>query len=146
MLPSELSENQLWLNGPEWLATSSYLSDSPVGIDDDLPEQCYSELKRHTAIQLFMSNDHVNRPQLKQIINYENFNSFNHLIRVTALVLKFAHLLLQKIKQTSELINSNTLNDAKLYWLMESQRLLPQDRRFVSWKHQFDLYLDSSHL
>ena len=111
-----------------------------------LPEKCYSELKRHTAIQLFTSNDHVNRPQLKQIINCENFNLFNHLIRVTALVLKFAHLLLQKIEQTSELINSNTLNDARLYWLMESQRLLPQDRRFLSWKHQFDLYLDSSHL
>ena len=62
MLPSELSENQLWLNGPEWLATSSYLSDSPVGIDDDLPEECYSKLKRHTATQLFTSNDHINRP------------------------------------------------------------------------------------
>ena len=94
MSPSELSENQLWLNGLEWLATSSYLSDSPVGIDDDLREECYSELKRNTAIQLFVSNDHVNRPQLKQIINCENFNSFNHLIQVTALILKFAHLLL----------------------------------------------------
>ena len=60
MLPSELSENQLWLNGPEWLATSSYLSDSPVEIDDNLPEECYSELKCHMVIQLFMSNDHVN--------------------------------------------------------------------------------------
>ena len=29
---------------------------------------------------------------------------------------------------------------------MESQRLLPQDRRFLSWKHQFDLYLNSSHI
>ena len=130
MSPSELSENQLWLNGPEWLATLSYISDSPVGIDNDLPEECYSKLKRHTAIQLFTSNDHVDRPQLKQIINCENFNLFNHLIWVTPLVLKFA-LLLQKIKQTSELINTNTLNDARLYWLMESQRLLPQDRRFT---------------
>ena len=101
MLPSELSENQLWLNGPEWLATSSYLSDSPVEIGDNLTEECYSKLKCHTVIQLFPSNDHVNRPQIEQVINCENYNSINHLSRVTALVLKFAHLLLQKIGWTS---------------------------------------------
>ena len=90
-------------------------------IGDDLPEECYSKLKCHTVVQLFTSNDHVNRPQLEQVINCENYNSFNHLSRVIALVLKFAHLLLQKIGQTSELINSNTLDDARLYWFMELQ-------------------------
>ena len=91
MLPLELSENQLWLNGLEWLATSSYLSDSPVEIGDNLPEECYSELKCHTVIQLFTSNDHINQPQLEQVINCKNYNSFNHLSCVTVLVLKFAN-------------------------------------------------------
>ena len=86
-----------------------------------LPEECYSESNYHTVIQLFTFYDHVNQPQIEQVINSENYNSFNHLSHVTALVLKFAHLLLQKIGQTSELINSNTLDDARLYWLMESQ-------------------------
>ena len=115
-----------------------------IGVD--LPEECYSKLKCHTVIQLFISNDHVHRPQFEQVTNCENYNSFNDLSRVTALILKFAHLIFQKIGCTNELINSNTLDDARFYWLMESQPLLPQDRRFLSWKHQFDLYLDSSHI
>ena len=97
------------------MATSSYLSDSPVEIGDDLPEECYSELKCLPVIQLFMYNDHINQPQIERVINCENYNSFNHLSHVTALVLKFAHLLLQEIGWISELINSNTLDDAGLF-------------------------------
>ena len=111
-------------------------------IGDDLPEECYSDLKGHT-IQLFMSNDHINRFQLERVFNCENYNSFNDLSCLTTIILKFAHLLLQKIGWSGELINSNI---GRLCWLRESQQLLPQERKFLSWKHQFDLYLDNSHI
>ena len=80
-----------------------------MGIGDDLPKECYSELNGHLVIQLFTSNDHINRPQLERVFNCENYKLFNHLSHVTALILKFFHLLLQKIGWISELINSNTL-------------------------------------
>lgn len=43
MLPSELSECQLWLNVPDWLYTPTYLTNS--NSEEIIPEECQQELK-----------------------------------------------------------------------------------------------------
>ena len=43
--PTELSTNQLWLNGPTWIYHTLDLTND----DFDLPEECYKELKRRAC-------------------------------------------------------------------------------------------------
>ena len=90
LAPLELSMNQLWRNRPEWLV----LTETP---DEDLAvsPECVAEMKMNSVHGLMTSEDSTG---LSQIIRCEDFSSYNHLISVTALVLKFCHLLQCRLK------------------------------------------------
>ena len=74
MTASELSNCQLWLNGPDWLCACP---DPPYEIDTDvvIPEECHQEKKsRNTAHSLIIAQ--VDSPRLGQLIDCENFSRF----------------------------------------------------------------------
>lgn len=70
MLPSELSECQLWLNGPDWLYTPTYLTNS--NSEEIIPEECQQELKRSTTL---LTSDEAASPRLDHIIKCAEFTS-----------------------------------------------------------------------
>ena len=122
--PTELSTNQLWLNGPTWLYHTLDLTND----DFDLPEECYKELKRRVEQHVLLS---IPSSCLSNIIDCEKYSSLHRLLRVTSLVVKFIHLIRPTFR---------TYNDALLCWLIESQRLLPTNPKFLLWKRQFRLF------
>ena len=68
---------------------------------------------------------------------------------MTALVLKFVHLLCLKVRTLSESTPTDHLSDidqARLYWLRDAQSQLQQDSKFSLWRYQFNLFVEESQL
>ena len=93
-----------------------------------------SELKIH---ELLTTNTSV---RLRNIIEREDFSSLDHLLSMTGLVLKYCHVLQNRIHHDRELdtIDENTRGEELC--ILESQRLLVTDKSFQQWKCQFDLF------
>ena len=70
------------------------------------------------------------------------------MFRITSLVVKFVRLLKRKLKKTPQ--NDGTqlsdLTEAERLWILEVQLLLAQDKKFLTWKKQFNLFLDQNSL
>ena len=148
MTASELSRNQLWLGGPDWLSTCQDLPDEDSYTDTEVPEECCQEIKsKKSAHTLVIAQGHG--PRLGQLISCENFSSLHRLLRVTALVLKFVCLLRPKARKSdvsAPTDHPSDIDQARLYWLKDAQSQLEQDSKFSLWKHQFDLFVDKSQL
>ena len=125
MTASELSKNRLWFNGPDWLCTSQELPDEEMD-NTEVPEECSQEMKsKKAAHSLVVAQGHG--PCIGQIMSCENFSSLHRLLRVTALVLKFVHLLHLKVRKLSESAPTERVSEidqARLYWLREAQSQL----------------------
>ena len=108
--------NQLWHNRPEWLV----LTETPHE-DLAVSPECVAEMKINSVHGLMTSEDSTG---LSQIIRCEDFSSYNHLISVTALVLKFCHLLQCRVNlEVAEIPFEEKLKAEEL-WILESQKCL----------------------
>ena len=87
---SELLGSDLWLNGPDWRSTSEdLLEGEEVETTEPLRDEAAHSLLNSSGV-----------PCIGKLINCENFSSLDRLLRVTALILKFTHLLCQKVQRT----------------------------------------------
>lgn len=140
---TELSVNNLWRNGPQWLREGEFLNAQE---DTLMPEECISEMKaldRKLTLTLLATEE---RPSLSQILDCEQYSTIRRLLRVTAYVLKFIGLLKQKIQSSdtspSAVLTASEISNAETLWVKEAQVLLVQSDKFECWKKQFNLFLD----
>jgi hypothetical protein len=133
MTATELSRNRLWLSGPDWLSECQDLPDEDSDADSEFPEECCQEMKsKKTAHTLVVAQDHG--PRLGQLLSCENFSSLHRLLRVTALVLKFVHLLRVRVGKPSTAAPTDLpsgIDQARLYWLRDAQSQLEQTASFL---------------
>ena len=140
MTPAELAGSKLWRYGPDWL-----IRNHPCEEALEMPNECLKEMKTscHPTHNLVVTgNVHV----LSNIIGCENFSSLQRLLRVTAYVLRFIHMLKQLIKKlnlTATLeLTASELARAENLWAIESQRCFKEDRNFPTWQRQLGLFLE----
>ena len=140
MTPAELAGSKLWRYGPDWL-----IRNHPCEEALEMPDECLKEMKTscHPTHNLVVTgNVHV----LSNIIGCENFSSLQRLLRVTAYVLRFIHMLKQLIKKlnlTATLeLTASELARAESLWAIESQRCFKEDRNFPTWQRQLGLFLE----
>ena len=145
---SELSKSHLWLSSPDWLLASRSFPDEEVGDDTEVPEECHPEMKtKKVAHTMVATQDHGAR--IGRLVSCENFSSLSRLLRVTALVLKFTRLLIQKVKRPEHRDTMYSQSDserARLLWLKDAQSELERDSKFPLWKNQLNLFIDESQL
>ena len=139
MTPAELAGSKLWCYGPDWL-----ICNYPCEEALEMPDKCLREMKTSyhlTHNLVVIGNVHV----LSNIICCENLSSLQRLLRVTAYVLRFIHMLKQLIKKlnlTATLeLTASELARAENLWAIESQRCFKEDRNFPTWQRQLGLFL-----
>lgn len=144
----ELKKNNLWLNGPDWLKTPQ---DSAGDTDSDyqIPEECQQEMRRQNPGHT-LTVTQIDGPHIGNLMDCGHFSSFNRLLGVTALVIRFVHVLRSKVKESRNQALGDTptmldhVNQARLLWIRESQSRLPENPKFQQWKRQLNLFLDKS--
>ncbi len=142
--PLELSGSTLWFHGPDWLCHAGI----DLGEDDgQIPEDCLLEMKcrSHKQGHSLLVASTEPRLQLSAIIKCEQFSNFRRLLRVTAYVLKFVHLLKQQIQMDERPLNvelnAADLTETETLWVKCVQHALAEDKRFEEWKRQFRLFV-----
>ena len=83
------------------------------------------------------------------MLNCEGFSNLQKLLRVTAYVLKFIELLKSHsdgVQKPSLKLNVDDISKAEAYWIKFAQVALEEDRRFSTWKQQFNLVLDENRI
>ena len=136
LTPIELSVNQLWRNGPEWLKTSINVTPIP----EDIPELCVPELKS-TSQGVVHNLLTTQSPSIGQLINIRRFSSI-YKYRTTACVLKFVKLLRKKVNSPE--LTPADLSEAERLWIIDAQSSMVQEQNFPRWKMQFGLFQDES--
>ena len=145
---SELLENPLWLNGPDWLCSNEDALEEPISLL--MPEDCRTEMRSNDKTHTLVVHAFHNTCQISELIDIERYSSVHRLFRVTALIFKFINTRRRRIHPTdlttdvSESLTQNELDLAKLCWIKDCQSQLQNDKRFESWKRHLDLYLDES--
>ena len=135
-----LSESSLWLQGPHWLHSKECLPDSPNDpMENTIPDNCYCEMKHKNLILSLMAVETYN-PRLSQVIDPERYSLSNRLFHVTALVLKFVSCLRERVSHVGSLPPSSVSlaqsdpDQARLYWVKDSQSHLQVDKWFPTWR------------
>jgi hypothetical protein len=142
-----LINNPIWLYGPSWLSEDIIQTDTASYIcrrEDSVPEECRSEMKINHSVLLAASAAEC-RSQ-SPVLDCEVYSNLQHLLRVTALVMKFLKVL--KARKQGEEVNgkltATDVSQAEKYWIKVTQASLTQNSKFLSWRQQLGLYLDDS--
>jgi len=113
----ELFLSKSWHLGPGWLTESTESISA-----ESMPAECATEMSpssQPTSALLATTEQSVH-----QIINCKEFSSITKLLRVTGYVMKFVHILQQKVQrdgsQPTEL-TSGDLDSVLTLWTRESQ-------------------------
>lgn len=145
---SELQENPLWLNGPDWLRIPQDPIEGTVSTSP-IPEECQQEMRRQSPGHT-LTFIQIDGPRKGKLIDCGHYSSFRRLLGVTALVLRFVRVLRLKVQESRYQTSSDAptalddVNQAKLLWIRESQARLPENSRFQQWRCQLNLFHDSS--
>ena len=109
--PSELVDNNLWWEGPDWLKlpSSHWPDQAHVPEATSIPEE-EKGVSLATLVQ-----------PVEPLILFDQFSNFTHLKRVTAWIMQFVgncHAKANKQQKTSEPnLNTSELQEAESYWL-----------------------------
>ena len=107
-----------------------------------MPIECVSEMKAVTHSLLTpKSSPSAN---LEQLISCKNYGTLPRLLRVTAYVIRFTRLLKERGGSTSSSLEPEEIAEAERLWIIQSQTLLAEEKRFFEWKKQFRLFLDQT--
>ena len=142
LTPVELTANQLWKYGPEWLRTPKLPCETPSL--EEIPEPCLAELKAPSKVGVHSLLTSQLPCHISNIVNIAQYSSVHKLLRVTAYVLKFV-MILKKRCETPEL-TVNVLTEAEQKWIIDLQSTLEEDPKFPSWRMQFGLFKDSNQI
>lgn len=138
----ELSVNQLWRQGPEWLCINT----NPPSTSEELPmpEECLVELKAKSAQSLnLLSTDET--CSISGLIDSHRYSSLMRLSWVTAQVLRAVKKFrdLSKCQPNSPVtVTKDQITSAELLWIKNTQRVLTNGKDFEVQRKQFDLFLD----
>ena len=129
LLASRFHTNMLWLNGPTWLGARAGTS------VHDLPtsDECLVELKRDNPKRVHELLTVEGSSSISQIIDIKNYNSIQHLFKVTVYVLGFIKLLRKKPVEPLD----QELSIVEVKWIRDAQNELGSERNFPQWKTQF---------
>ena len=143
----DLKVNQLWWNGPEWLESS--IENYPVQPSENQleTEECYQEMRREQTT-LLTNNELKGTVDLDTIIDANNFSSYNRLMRVTALVIRFISNMKSRVQRRYdeikvEELEPSELERAEVLWIKTSQIRVQEDPNFKQLEHQLGLFKDS---
>jgi len=159
MSGDKLAHNETWWKGPKFLQLpDERWPSTDVFPPSDITE---SELIKHPAatIRMLVDTTECVSRQIDEVIDCSRYSSFNKLLRVTGLVLKFKNILLKRCQREAEPphhLSGEDMNKAESSWILAIQakafsvELLHLQSRT---KHvppvrvsQFGLFLDSSGL
>ena len=100
---------------------------------------------KRSAHTLAVTQDNI--PRIGQLIDCRRFSSFSRLLRVTAFLLTFVHVLHARLREMNVLVDTHIhVANAKLLWFRDVQAQLQQDVKFPLWKRQLDLFFDDFQL
>ena len=147
MNSSQLAENTLWMMGPVWLSQREEELKSIV-ITEHLPEECLTEMTVKNRGNLKSSTLLVNTNDSSTscVIDISRFSSLQRLLRVTAYVLRFLKNLKARLLPDNEQlligseIGAKDMEKAEQYWILDVQKSLQQNKKFESWRREFDLF------
>ena len=141
LTPSELANHTWWFKGPDWLVDV----EPEESQASQMPDECIAELraKDRKAVCNVSLLAVTERVEISQFIDPEKYSNLNHLLRVTANVLKFiGRLRRTHVQQTETMLQ--LMSRAETLWVLEAQGSLITDDNFESWKKQLGLFLDPS--
>ena len=135
----EVSVNQLWRQGPEWL----YVGVEPCTETESLsmPEECTMELRKRAARALTLVST-VSKHGVGELIDCKKFSSLAKLLRVTAQVLRAIERFKNRRNVHSDTLTRVQLTEAELLWVKDAQRSMTRENEFESYKRQFNLFED----
>ena len=85
-------------------------------------------------------------PILGKVIDYERYSTMSRLLRVTAYVLRAMKMFKKGHPEISTDLRPEEFAEAKKLWIVDSQQKLVEERKFPTWKNQFNLFLDDKGL
>lgn len=138
----ELSVNQLWREGPEWL---KQISDTPhlESATDIMPEECAQELKATTKSLNLMTTD--SRSTIDDLMNCQNYSTYSKLLRVTAQVLRAVRRFKARgigISDTTTTVTPEELAEAEALWIISVQQQFSNDKNFQRQQAKLRLFQD----
>ncbi|XP_065891666.1 uncharacterized protein [Dysidea avara] len=140
----DLEKSLMWRHGPDWLP--KFL---PADCSDEgsMPENCISEMKVNnpSSHTLLIATEN---PGIGKLINCAHYSKLQKLLRVTALVRKFAarFKMVGDVALVDWVITASDLERAELDWITDSQNQLTSETNFELWKHQLDLFVDKHNI
>ena len=117
----ELFLSKSWRLGPGWLTNPEPTEST---FEESMPDECATEMKSpsNQATSALLAT--IEQSGVHQIINCKEFSSITKLLRVTGYVMKFVHILKQKVQrdgsQPTELTPGD-LGSVLTLWTRESQ-------------------------
>ena len=156
-LPSEIENNDLWWHGPSWLQQSKDCWPTKLSSVVETTEEGELELKKkhqtlgeQLAVLITVKRE---QPvvQLQNVINCEEFNNYQKLLRVTAYIFRFCKNIRSKRLQVKVESSNNFLvgelsvkeiSGAELLWVISVQSVMKGESKYEHLVHQLGLFID----
>ena len=138
---------ETWLKGPEWMLNDIGTETIEIRNNQQVPEECITEMKVKDRQSFQKTCSLVCTEasyQIQNVIDVRRFSSFQKLITVTSMVLRFvrrsrkAHLKEEEDKRNSE------AEIAENIWFKQIQLDLQHHPSFENWRKQFGLFWDKN--
>ena len=139
----ELSVNQLWRRGPEWLL-AGVDSCPQLETPSAMPEECSLELKAKAVRSLNLVTTDTKCP-IGKLIECEKFSSLTRLLRVTAQVLRAVEkfkTLRNHQPNPQPTVTPEQIARAEILWITNAQLALTSAKSFKLQQKQFNLFKD----
>lgn len=110
-----------------------------------MPAECALEMKAET--HSLLTPESSPSANLEELIPCKIHSTLQRLLRVTAYVIWFIRLLKERGRcnnNYSLTLEPKEIAEAERLWIIQSQRLLPEEKHFPEWKKQFVLFFDQS--
>ena len=136
--PSELVNNRLWYQGPDFLIKPE--GEWPAPATTEQPTSL--ELKLTSINTTTISPNHT----VSNAIEINRFSSLKRLYRVTAWVLRFIRNIKERVTQhnVSDTLTTKELEAAELLWIKDNQISLASSKEFENIKKQLNVFTDST--
>ena len=139
---SELVNNRMWFNGPEWLL--NMVENKQPTMESSMPPECEMELKKtQNPNPVLLNTEKV--IGLNNLIDIQGYSEVDRLFRVTAYVLLFVRRL-RKTDQSPSIVTAELFNRAEVLWIQIAQSTLREEPHYESWKNQLGFFTDNEGL
>ncbi|XP_064646215.1 uncharacterized protein LOC135499401 [Lineus longissimus] len=118
----DLIHDSFWTYGPDFLQLEEKNWPTPKNIDQpEFSEQAQDEIPKN-KVQTFATCHGENTLVNESIIDCHRYSSMSRLVRVTAWVLRFVHVLKTRQKPSYPVLELRELDRAEQYWIRQVQQ------------------------